>query len=154
MIDRGSPWWIAGVSLSIALLALAPLAWRRLGARRGLRWLAVAIVPAGLAMSGLAVMFGRIGVAIGRFFTGFVFSPFVWTGFALLGGAVALEFAARAMGARGMGGASVGESTGKRASETKPGQIEPSRKLPSSKRAPVDDDMADIEELLRRRGIT
>jgi hypothetical protein len=150
VIDRGSPWWIAGVSLSIALLALAPLAWRRLGARRGLRWLAVAIVPAGLAMSGLAVMLGRIGLAVGRFFSGFVFSPFVWAGFALLGGAVALEFAARAMGARGMGGAS-GETTANRPAEA--GQIEPSRKVPST-RAPVDDDMADIEELLRRRGIT
>lgn len=140
------------MSLSIALLALAPLAWRRLGARRGLRWLAVAIVPAGLAMSGLAVMLGRIGLAVGRFFTGFVFSPFVWAGLALLGGAVALEFAARAMTARGMGGAPAGGTPEKRPAQ--PGQIEPSRTVPASKRPPVDDDMADIEELLRRRGIT
>ena len=154
-MDRGSPWWIAGVSLSVALIALAPLAWRRLGARRGLRWIAVALVPAGLAMSGLAVMFGRMAVAVGRFFTSFVFSPFVWAGFALLGGAVALEFASRAMRARGMGDAPAsGEGESRPSVGGPPQQIDRSRKAPASKQAPVDDDMAEIEALLKRRGIT
>jgi len=155
-VDRGSPWWIAGVSLSVALIALAPFAWRRLGARRGLRWLAVALVPAGLAMSGLAVMFGRMAVAVGRFFTSFVFSPFVWAGFALLAAAVALEFGARAMRARGVGEAPAKtEDAGSTAGigSSRP-QVERSRDVPASNRAPADDDMADIEALLKRRGIT
>ena len=152
---RNSPWVIAGIALSVAMVAAAPFAWRRLGARRGLRWLAIAIVPAGLAMSGLAAMFGRIGVAIGRFFTSFVFSPWVWVGFALLGGAVALEFASRAMRTRGIGEGPAGTKE----ADSTPGvsggrpQVERSRSVPASNRAPADDDMADIEELLKRRGI-
>jgi len=134
---------IAGFALSAALLAVAWFAWRRRGAADGLRWLAVALVPAGLAMSGLGAMFGRIGLAIGRFFTMFVFSPFVWTGLALLGGAVGLELASRAMRARGVGGRS----------ENAAGQVEPRRPAASSP-GTADDDLADIEELLRRRGIT
>ena len=154
-MDRGSPWWIAAVALSTALLALAPLAWRRLGARRGLRWIAVAVVPAGLAFSGLAVMFGRIGLAIGKFFTSFVFSPMVWAGFALLGGAVALEFASRTMRARGVGEAPASKEGESRPSVGgPPAQIDRGRKAPASKREPVDDDMAEIEALLKRRGIT
>jgi hypothetical protein len=125
-----------------------------LGARRGLRWLAVAVVPAGLALSGLAVMFGRIGLAIGRFFTSFVFSPFVWAGFALLGGAVALEFASRAMRARGAGEPPAGDSGSQRSVGGPPAQVERSRPATTSRRAPADDDMAEIEELLKRRGIT
>jgi hypothetical protein len=143
---------IAGIALSIGLVALTPFAWRRLGPRRGLRWLAIALVPAGLALSGLGAMVGRIGTAIGHFFTSFVFSPFVWAGFALLGGAVALEYASRAMKARGAGDAPAGgmpaSSTAGVGRSTSSPQVERSRK------APVDDDMAEIEELLRRRGIT
>lgn len=140
---RDSPWVIAGFALSAALLAVAWFAWRRRGAADGLRWLAVALVPAGLAMSGLGAMFGRIGLAIGRFFTMFVFSPFVWTGLALLAGAVGLELASRAMRARGVGA---------RQPETAR-RVEPRRDAPASSGA-ADDDLADIEELLRRRGIT
>lgn len=152
---RDSPWVIAGIALSVALVAATPLAWRRFGPRRGLRWLAIALVPAGLAMSGLAAMFGRMGLAVGHFFTSFIFSPFVWAGFALLGGAVALEFAARAMRARGMGDAPASRDDASAGSVGgPPAQVERSRSAPKSSRAPVDDDMADIEELLRRRGIT
>src|SRR5687768_14539611 len=88
---RDSPWVIAGVALSVGLVALAPWVWRRRGTADGLRWVAIAITPAALAMSGMATMVGRIGLEIGRFFTSFAFSPFVWMGFALLGGAVGLE---------------------------------------------------------------
>jgi len=149
-MDRGSPWWIAGVTLTVAMLALAPLAWRRLGARRGLRWLAVAIVPAGLALSGLAAMFGRMAVAMGQFISSFVFSPFVWVGFGLLGGAVALELASRSMGRRGKGNAPAGGA----GAGSKPAVGRSAPQVERGKKAPVDDDMAEIEALLRRRGIT
>lgn len=140
---RDSPWVIAGFALSAALLAVAWIAWRRRGTADGLRVLAIALVPAGLAMSGLGAMFGRMGLAVGRFFSGFVFSPLVWTGIALLGGAVGLELTSRALRSRGMGARDADSGQ----------QIEPSRKAGQPSVA-ADDDLAEIEELLRRRGIT
>jgi hypothetical protein len=106
-------------------------------------------------MSGLAVMFGRMAVAVGRFFTSFVFSPLVWIGFALLGVAVALEFVSRAMRTRGMGEAPPSKDGASRSSVGgAPAQVERNRPAPSrSSQAPVDDDMAEIEALLKRRGI-
>ena len=77
-------------------------------------------------------MFGRIGIAIGRFFTSFVFSPFVWAGFALLGGAVALEFAARAMRARGMGDAPARRRRVAKPVGGSPAQVERSRSAPTA----------------------
>jgi hypothetical protein len=146
---------IAGIALSVGLVAVTPWIWRRRGVADGLRWLAIAVVPGALAMSGMARMIGRIGVEIGRFFTGFAFSPVVWAGFLLLGAAVALEVTSRAMRARGIGGApdsGSGKSAAGGGSAAQPRQIEPSRGAPAP--APVDDDLAEIEELLRRRGIT
>lgn len=155
---RDSPWVIAGVALSIGLVALAPWVWRHRGVADGLRWTAIAIIPAALVMSGMATMVGRIGLEIGRFVTSFAFSPVVWAGIALFGGAVGLELASRAMRARGMGARPPGDGAGAKGSiagrRTGSAQIEPSRNTRGSRAAPVDDDMADIEELLRRRGIT
>jgi hypothetical protein len=144
---------VAGIALSVAMVVATPFVWRRIGPRRGLRWLAIALVPAGLALSGLASMVGRIAVEIGRFFTSFVFSPFVWAGFALLTGAVGLELASRAMKARGAGAA---PATGGKAAGATAGTGRPvgTPEVERSRKAPVDDDMAEIEELLRRRGIT
>lgn len=140
---RDSPWVIVGLALSAALLAVAWFAWRRRGAADGVRWLGIALVPAGLAMSGLGAMVGRIGIEISRFMTRFVFSSIVWTGVALLGVAIGLELTSRTMRGRGIGARQ----------PAPPGQVEPSRTASRSSEA-GEGDLADIEELLRRRGIT
>lgn len=151
---------IAGIVLSVALLALAPVYWRRRGPASGLRWVALGLVPAALALSGLATMLGRIGVAIGRFASSFVFSPTVWLGFGLLGGAVLLELGSRALRARGAGGAPAvtpgpasAARKGAAPAQPTPQVGQPKPQVARAKPA-ADDDFDEIEALLRKRGIS
>lgn len=143
-----SPWVIAGLALSAALLAATPFVWRRRGSVFALRWAAVAVVPAGLALAGLLTLFGRVGNAVTSFVSRFVFSPTVWIGWSLLGAAVLVWVIAGAMQARGAGGSpAVGRPESPRA-------VERSTKQPGARTdGGADDEFADIEEILRRRGI-
>lgn len=148
-----SPWVIAGLALSAALLAATPFVWRRRGSVFALRWAAVAVVPAGLALAGLLTLFGRVGNALTSFVSRFVFSPTVWIGWSLLGAAVLVWVIAGAMQARGAGAPPDRVPSGSAATERR---SEPPRAVGRKTKQPGaagDDEFADIEEILRRRGI-
>ena len=97
-------------------------------------------------------MFTRISNAVADWATSLVFNPFVWVGVVLAGISALLFGAASLLGDRG------------RATDVTPEQKKPGRSrrgLGAGKKAtsgePVlstDDDLADIEAILRRRGIT
>jgi hypothetical protein len=140
---------LAGVLLTIVMVVATPVVWRRRGAIWGMRWLAVALVPAGLAMAGLLTLFGRIGNAIAAFVSRFVFSPTVWVGYALLALSVVLWLTARTMQGRRAGAPKTSPAVG-----SAPAQIASGKqagKKPAT--ASVDDEFADIEAILHRRGI-
>lgn len=152
-----SPWVIAGLALSVALLAATPFGWRRRGSVFALRWAAVAVVPAGLALAGLLTLFGRVGNAVTSFVSQFAFSPTVWVGWSLLGAAVLVWVIAGAMQARGVGASPADREslTGSATSGTdSAGAVGRSAKQPSaSATSGAGDEFADVEEILRRRGI-
>ncbi|MFF8286952.1 hypothetical protein ACF1DY_18035 [Streptomyces albus] len=147
-------------ALSAAGLAIAFLtAWRRRFAA-ATRIAAVALVPVGLAMSGLVGLGGKIVRAFGSWAADLVLKPSVWGGFAVLACAVVLWIAARL--ASGRGGAKEGRATGGRQRGKRPHASEPAAGTPAlGSPAPAasrpagapDEDFSDIEAILKKHGI-
>ena len=132
--------WVAALTAIAAWLALRA---RRRGDGIGaLRWLGWALVPPALLMTGSVGLVGRISSAIGSWAANLVFNPLTWAGLVVGGVAVVLIGAASAL--RRRRGPAPAAPAGKDKRVVGPGQ---------PKQAPVDDDMAEIEEILRRRGI-
>lgn len=112
-------------------------AYHRRGLATGLRGAALTLVPAAAYLTDTLRMVTRIGEAIGDWATRLVFSPSVWIGVIIAGVAVLLFGASRLV-------------------ERRSGALSPaSGRVVKQRGAPaIDDDLADIEALLRKRGIT
>ena len=150
-----SLWTIVGLIVTVVLLGLVPFAWRGRGPVFALRLAAIALLPAAFAMTGILTLIGRIGRAVSSFVTHLVFSPVVWLGAAMIGASILLEVTARALRTRqGEEGPKRGGNTrAARGSTATSGQGAPAS-IGRSRSAPAaGDEFADIEELLKRRGI-
>ncbi|MET8682442.1 hypothetical protein ABZW18_34020 [Streptomyces sp. NPDC004647] len=151
------------VALSAVGLAVAFLTAYRRRYLRATRIAAVALIPVGLAMAGLAELGEKVGRAVGDWGADLVFKPSVWAGFAVLATSAVLFVVARAAGRRGAG------RTGSRAVDTvqrpaaAPGASAPSlgsgrrtaQPKPRAKAGSDDgtEDFEDIEEILKKHGI-
>jgi len=147
----GSPWVLFGLAVSAVMVVAAPFMWRNRGARFGLRWIAVGLVPAGLALNGILKLAGQITRAVTTFFGRTAFSPMVWSGYALIGAAVVIWLVARFVGARSAtsGGTAAPPAQPEVRRRGATPAVEPARSsVPAG-----DDDFADIEAILKRRGI-
>jgi hypothetical protein len=118
-------------------------AYQRRGWPAALKGAGLTLLPLAAYLTRTLKMFGRIGDAVADWATSLVFSPSVWVGIVLAGVAVVLFAAGRALERRS--GASR-PSRRERRDELAPGAE------PRGKPA-IDDDLADIEALLRKRGI-
>ncbi|GAA2592009.1 hypothetical protein SMC26_33610 [Actinomadura fulvescens] len=136
------------ISYGVTLLGLV-ISWgvyKRRGAASGMRGAALSLVPAAAAMTGVT-----------EFVTELVFSPVKWAGVVLAGLAVTLYLAsgvmlsrrAEAGGAVEEGGRSKGAKAPKEA-KRRPKAVERSG---GGAPAAMDPDLAEIEEILRNRGI-
>jgi hypothetical protein len=151
------------------------------GNRAMLRGAAWSLIPVAAYLTGSIEMFWKIGTAIGNFASAFVFSPAKWAGIAVAGTAAVLfistsgrqrrkaarqkaaERAAQKKSAAGAAtpGSVQSSSAGPTAAVTAglPAvrKAEPAKTAPAKssgrQRTPGDDDMKDIEEILRNRGI-
>ena len=125
------------------------LAFRRRGLASGLRGAGFTLLPAAAWLTGTMEMFTEIGGSVVDWATHLVFSPVVWAGVVLTGLSVLLLGISGALQARG-----VGVKGSRPASVTDRG-AGPGLGRGSGRAAPpLDDDMADIEAILRKRGIT
>jgi hypothetical protein len=163
-------WWlpISGGLTGIGLV-LSYLAMRRRGLRAGLRGAAWSLLPLATYLTGSIKMFWKMGVAIGDFAKGFAFSTQVWAGIAVAGVSLVLLLSTggvrrrravkpAAGGAKAVPGsattaatAAIAPSAGATPAAPKPAGAKPAR---AQRKADDDDDMKDIEEILRRRGIS
>lgn len=151
--------------ICLALTAVGLVAawgrWRRKSPRAGVRMLAWAVLPMAFYLTGLADLAERIGSAFTKFGASFVFSPKTWLGVVIAGVAVLLLLVSgglpkvpRRKGSKAVKQdgsapeAARGKSSGPQALTTGTGRT---RKQAA---ADSDDDMADIEAILRRRGIS
>src|SRR5580704_9133232 len=145
---------------------------RRRGLGSGLRGAAWSLLPLAAYLTGSVKMFWQIGVAIADFAKGFVFSTEKWSGIAVAGLAVLLFVVSgplrRRRGLRGQDQQAVGAPRAKSGQATAGREIAP-RTAPVATTAPPqtpvkarkgknaagdDDDLGDVEDILRRHGIT
>jgi hypothetical protein len=141
-------------------LVLSWLAGRRRGFRAMLRGVAWSLLPLAAYLTGAIEMFWKMGAAIGTFATSFVFSPKVWSGIAVAGFSVVLFTVSGGLRRRrvkaGPGPkAAAGGKTGPGTEIVAPSAqvTKPIKGKPKSG-ADGDDDMREVEEILRRRGIS
>ena len=176
-------WLPLALGLTILGLVLSYLTYRRRGLRPAMMGTAWSLLPIAAYLTGAISMLWSIGVAIGKFGTGFAFSPKVWAGIGVTGLAFALFLAAggrtrrrtsrearkAARAERGNGEAegpsapaALDRATAKPGTQILPTQRErvPADRAPASSAkgsrksaASGDDDMKDIEDILRKRGI-
>jgi hypothetical protein len=176
-------WLPLTLGLTIIGLVLSYLTYRRRGLRPALMVTAWSLLPIAAYLTGATEMLWKVGTAIGQFGSGFVFSPTKWAGIGVTGLAVALFLAAGGRSRRKAARearrvARAEQKTAAQGRETPAGLAAPDRTQalatrstaktpvpadrapastsakPSRRAAPaVDDDMKDIEDILRKRGI-
>jgi hypothetical protein len=148
-------------------LVLSFVVMRRRGLGSGLRWAAWSLLPLAAYLTGAIEMFWKMGIAIGDFAKGFVFSAQVWAGIAVAGLSAVLFVVSGPMRRRQVKrgpdkqaasataaapGRELAARTGPVATTT---TAKAPVKAPKGKSAAADDDdLGDIQDILRRHGIT
>jgi len=141
-VSEQTLWWLPWAVVLSALAGwLALRAWRRADAAGALRWSGWALVPPALLLTGTARLVGRIAGEVASWAATVVINPFTWAGIVV--GAIAVAMIAGAAAMRRRRGLAAGA----------PGASTAAASSPTGRPAPVDDDMAEIDEILRRRGI-
>jgi hypothetical protein len=148
-------------------------AYRRRGLGSGLRGVAWSLLPLAIYLTGSIEMFWKIGTAIGDFAASFVLSPKVWSGVGVAALAAVLfvvsgpakrrrrrRATAEADATRPVAGAepAAAGQPGQPGQEKAAGSRRARKSLEpaparAAKSGPADDDMREVEEILRRRGI-
>ena len=133
-IDNAT-WQALGLTLTVLGLAASFVLWRRRGAASGMRAAAWALLPLAAALTGTLRLGWEIVDAVGDWALRLVFSPVVWLGVVLATVSLVLFVVSGVLRRR----------------------TSPPRAVDSGKdRQPAisgDDDMADIEALLKKHGI-
>ena len=168
-------WLPLTLGLTVLGLILSYVVYRRRGVRPAMMGAAWSLLPIAAWMTGATEMLWKIGAAIGTFASGFVFSPMKWAGIGVTGLSIALFLAAGGRArrrasrearkaARGNSRPEAGDSSAAALGRPKAGtQVMPAQRQqvpverpsgkPSGKAAAQDDDLKDIEDILRKRGI-
>ncbi len=140
-------WQAVGLTLTVLGLALSVLLWRRRGAASGLRAAAWALLPLAAALTGVLRLVWEVTDSVLTWATRLVFSPTVWIGIAVTGVAAGL-FAVSGLLRRRTSRKSPRSDASLPATRSSA----PAAQQPSGSGA-ADDDMDDIEAILRKHGI-
>ena len=147
------------VAIALIGVVLTGLAWRRGNKGRVLQGAALAVVPFGLYLTGLLSLLWDGVVAVTQWAVRLVFSPTVWIGTSIIGFSVVL-FVVGALLRKAAGDTKPVKSKSKKAvTQDKSGGKNPGSKGSGSTGsgrsggAEVDPEMAEIEALLKSRGI-
>jgi hypothetical protein len=145
-------WAALAAALTVAGVIWTWVAFRRRGAANGLRALGFTLLPAAAWLTGTLEMLTEVAGSVSDWATGLVLNPMTWTGIGLAGLAVVLWVVSgiirdRQLARAQKAGSGPSEAAPRRRTELPAG---------SDKRSSgpvVDDDMAEIEALLKKRGI-
>jgi hypothetical protein len=141
-------WGALTLSLTVLGGIYTWFAFRSRGFVAGLRGAGLTIIPVALLLTHTLQLVGDIGGAIGDWLLDFAFSPAAWLGIVLALVSVGCFFAAGFLSNRGVG---------ERKRDDEPSPKELTRSKGTAKQpvlSDVDAEMAEIEALLRKRGIT
>lgn len=134
-------------ALALALTVLGSFytwwAFRNRGAAAGTRGAGLTLLPAAAWLTGTLEMFTEIAGSVTDWATHLVFSPVVWAGVVLSGLAVLLFGVSGFLRSRAAPAPVKGRRDGRALPPGRPARSEPV----------LDDDLADIEAMLKRRGI-
>lgn len=143
-------WLLVTVLLTVVGAGATVLLWRRRGAASGLRAAAWTLLPAAAYLTGTLRLLARIVDAVTWWALSVAFSPLVWLGIALAGTSGALFAVSAAMRTRGRGAPRTFE-----APRAPRGRLTRGSGAPQA--APhldgAEDDLADVEAILRKHGI-
>lgn len=140
-------WAVLTVSLTVLGGIYTWFAYQRRGLAAGLKGAGITLLPLAAYLTKTLQMFTRIVDAVTDWATSLVFSPAVWLGVIVAGLGVVLFGAGRLLERR-----SRGEKKSRPAKAAPTGELAPGAK-PRSEPV-IDDDLADIEAILKKRGIT
>ena len=141
-------WGALAFALSILLGVVTFFRWRSQGLVAALRWAGWTVLPLAAWLTGVLELAFEVGQSVGDWAVDLVFKPSVWLGIVLAGVAGALFGASALLRNRGLGGGR---------------EDAPSVEAPKLKKAPRrgradaaigDDDLGDIEAILRKHGIS
>ena len=140
-------------ALALALTALGGIftwwALRHRGFATAVRAAGLTLLPLAAWMTGVLQVFGTVTGAFVHFFARLVFSPVVWLGVIVFVVAFVLIGASNVMARRG---APAGPAdTKRRRSTPKPRQVSSAKAAPDPL---IDDEMAEIQAILKKRGIS
>jgi hypothetical protein len=157
------PWLPLAGGLALLGFIGSWFAWRRRGPAAGLRGVAWSLLPVAAYLTKTIRVLWQVGSAIGSWVTSFVFSFQVWLGVAVAGASAVLFVASGWLRGRKAGkgiqtqstatSLGTGAATSVARSPRGPSPITAGRDKPAGGTASGDDDLADIQEILRRRGI-
>lgn len=144
-------WLALAAALSLLGAVATVVLWRRRGAASGLRALAWTLLPGAAYLTGTLRLLGEVAGAVASWAAGLVFNPLMWLGISVAGVAVVLFGVSGSMRRRGVGTRNPGAGGRRAVEQRKDGGASPPAR--SSGQEP-DDDMADIEAILRKHGIS
>jgi hypothetical protein len=141
-------------ALTLTLTAIGAVwtwfAFRRRGIASGLRGTAYTLLPPAAFLTGTLEMFTEIGGSVADWATHLVLSPVVWLGIVLAGVSAVLFGVSGALRNRELGSTEKADPGEVAAQGRKDELGTPTRKGEPA----IDDEMAEIEAILRKRGIT
>ena len=145
------------VVLTLTGLVSSGLLWRARGPASGLRMLGIALLPAAAYLTGTLRLVWEIGDAVVSWAVRFAFSPLVWLGIVVAGVAAVLFAVGTGMRRRGVGTKGRAPKQPGRSDPELPERPSRPAARPSGKaQQPAEDpdDLADIEAILKKHGIS
>ena len=149
-------WAALAATLTLLGLVWTWISFRRRGVPGGMRALGFTMLPVAAWLTGTLQMFTEIAGSVTDWATGLVFNPITWTGIGLGGFGIVLIVISGYLRDRQL---ARGQAAGASGVAGKPGrtgkpQLQAGTPTRDSGAGPVlDDDLADIEAILKRRGI-
>ena len=147
-------WSAVGFALTACGLVLSVLVWRSRGMASGLRGIAWSLLPLAAALTGLLRVVWEVADSVSTWAARLVFSPSVWVGVAVAGVSAALFVVSGVLRRRTPKRAGRKQRKQAAVAGTETPSVSGGRPAPAATKPEPDDDMADIEAILKKHGIS
>jgi len=141
------------IVVTVAGLVLSAIAWRKKGARSGIRGVAWSLLPAAAWLTHALGLIGRIVSAIVQFAGSFVFSPKAWLGVILVGVSAALFLVSGGIPLVRWGSRRKAHRDD-HSGDAQKAVAAPKARGKTAAPADQDDDLSDVRDILKRHGIS